>query len=75
MHTETKRKKIRELLRLVGKFLVFYACILPCDVSAFGFIDYKPSEFSEHAAKPFFFSIGKKLKYGDAIREGRANTF
>lgn len=75
MEAETKRKKSKELPRLAAKFLVFYICTFACQVSAIGIIDYKPSEFSEHAAKPFFFSIGKKLKHGDAIREDAPTLF
>lgn len=46
-----------------------------CNATSVGIIDYKPSVFSEHASQPFFFSIGKKLKYGNAIREDAPTLF
>lgn len=49
--------------------------LLACNATAEGIVDYKPSVFSEHVAQPFFFSIGKKLKYGDAIREDGPTLF
>lgn len=53
----------------VGALLVCCAGVLVSCVSAGGIVDYKPSEFTEQASEPFFFSIGEKLKYGTAISE------
>jgi hypothetical protein len=53
----------------VGALLVCCIGVLVSCVSAGGIVDYKPSEFTERASEPFFFSIGKKLKYGTAISE------
>lgn len=56
-------------------YWILCAIALACNANAMGFIDYKPTNFSEHATKPFFFSIGKKLKFGDAIREDAPTLF
>jgi hypothetical protein len=48
---------------------------LICNATTEGIIDYKPSVFSEQAAMPFFFSMGKKLKYGSAIKEDAPTLF
>jgi hypothetical protein len=53
----------------VGTLLVCCTGVLVSCVSADGIVDYKPSEFTGQASEPFFFSIGKKLKYGTAISE------
>lgn len=41
----------------------------------YGIVDYKPSVFSEQAKSPFFFSIGKKLKFGKTISEDAPTLF
>jgi len=53
----------------VGALLVCCTGVLVACGSAGSIVVYKPSEFTEQASKPFFFSIGKKLKYGTAISE------
>src|SRR5256885_12345634 len=53
----------------VGALSVCCTGLLVSCVSAGGIVDYKPSEFTGQASKPFFFSIGEKLKYGTAISE------
>lgn len=55
--------------RLVKWVLASVVSVLACNAEAVGFIDYKPSSFSEQAIQPFFYSIGKELKHGDSIRE------
>jgi hypothetical protein len=56
-------------LQLIGWILQIGLSVFTINADAEGFINYEPANFSEHAAKPFFFSIGRKLKYGDSIRE------
>ena len=53
----------------VAALLVCCTGVLVACVSAGGIVVYKPSEFTEQASAPFFFSIGKQLKYGTAISE------
>lgn len=55
---------------ILGWIVLFFGNATAGDI-----IDYKPSVFSEHTTQPFFFSIGKKLKYGDAIREDAPTLF
>jgi hypothetical protein len=53
----------------VGALLVCGTGVLVACGSAGGIVVYKPSEFTEQASAPFFFSVGEKLKYGTAISE------
>lgn len=41
----------------------------------FGITDYKPSKFQEKVSTPFFFSIGRQLKFGDSISEEAPTVF
>jgi hypothetical protein len=41
----------------------------------FGIVEYKPSSFVERATTPFFYSIGKQLKFGDSISESAPAIF
>ncbi|MDD5471520.1 MAG: hypothetical protein PHP05_06360 [Sideroxydans sp.] len=42
---------------------------------AYGISNYHPSDFVESAASPFFYSIGKQLKYGTGINESAPSLF
>lgn len=51
---------------------------VPCDINAkelFGIIDYKPTPYVEVADEPFFYSIGKTLRYGVSISESTPVLF
>ena len=41
----------------------------------FGIVEYHPSTFVESADKPFFFSIGKKVKFANSISETAPTVF
>lgn len=58
--------------------LLLGVIIFPSDTVArefFGIIDYKPSSFSEVADEPFFYSIGKTLRYGRTISDNAPVLF
>jgi hypothetical protein len=60
-------QKMRFLNLGLMLMLLLGAIAFPSDTVArdfFGIIDYKPSSFTEVADEPFFYSIGKKLRYG-----------
>lgn len=42
---------------------------------AIGISNYRPSQFVEAAASPFFYSVGKQLKYGTSIDESAPALF
>lgn len=60
-------------------FLVLLTTIMfPIEAVArqpFGIIGYKPSSYVEFADKPFFYSIGKTLRYGRTISENSPVLF
>jgi len=41
----------------------------------FGIVEYKPSNFTEQAAAPFYYSIGKELRFGESINESSPILF
>lgn len=58
--------------------IVLVAILLPIDATArkfFGIIDYTPSLFIELADEPFFYSIGKTLRYGKTINDSSPVLF
>ncbi len=59
------------------KFL-FLLALLPVASFAkdfFGINNYQPQAFSEQVSKPFFYSIGNKLKFGNSIDENAPALF
>jgi hypothetical protein len=46
-----------------------------CSHDFFGIIEYKPSTFVESTEKPFFFSIGRRVKFGSFIGESAPTVF
>ena len=65
-----KRKVITSILILILAIIMF-----PLDTVASGIIDYKPSSYIELADEPFFYSIGKTLRYGRTISESSPVLF
>lgn len=60
------------------KKLCLFILLWPIAGTAYGFfgiVEYKPTVFSEQATRPFFFSIGNQLKFGDAIDENAPTLF
>jgi hypothetical protein len=62
------------LLSLLFTAVAFTARqVLPHDF--FGIIEYRPSTFLESSEKPFFFSIGRRVKFANSISENAPTVF
>lgn len=58
--------------------ILLSATVLSCNSIAkefFGIIDYKPTPYVEVASEPFFYSIGKTLRYGLSISDSEPLLF
>lgn len=60
-------------LPLIGLLLVFSPSVIAKE--SIWISDYHPSQFIERAESPFFYSIGKRLKYGSSIDESAPTLF
>lgn len=62
-----------KLLTLVVMLLAISQCVSANETT--GIVNYRPSQFVEYAESPFFYSIGKQLKYGSSINESAPSLF
>src|SRR6266567_2918887 len=69
-------KKSSQVVFAISIFTVLFCTAIFSEAKDFfGITDYKPSEFQEKAAIPFFFRIGRQLKFGDSVREDTPTIF
>ena len=64
---------LTRLLTLVGALFALAQVAIANE--AYGISNYRPSDFVEIADSPFFYSIGKQLKYGPGIDEAAPSLF
>lgn len=69
---------MKNINKVIISIALLATVLLPLDATAgkfFGIIDYAPSSFMELADEPFFYSIGKTLRYGRTISDSSPVLF
>ena len=64
-----------EFYRWCATIALFVASFSANGKDYFGIVDYAPSRFIEESQAPFFYSIGKQLKYGTSIDVTSSTVF
>jgi hypothetical protein len=70
-----RRAKMLKRYTLDFSLLLLAVIAGACSHDFFGIIEYKPSTFVESTEKPFFFSIGRRVKFGSSISESAPTVF